>query len=211
MPDIFSKYQGYLNRINPLRTEAKSNKLVIEKIRNGDTTQLEIIYKSHKFEFISWLTNKFNCSEEEARDVYQFAVMTLYENIKSERLSELSSSIKTYLFAIGKHKILEEKKASVKFIPKLDAQIADLPEVGKWDDEMYEESLQLVESCLEKLGEPCKSLLELYYYHSMSMEEIADRMNYKNRFTSKNLKYKCINRLRKIYIEELKKQNNIVL
>jgi hypothetical protein len=50
-----------------------------------------------------------------------------------------------------------------------------------------------------------------YYYHSMSMEEIADRMNYKNRFTSKNLKYKCINRLRRIYIEELKKQNNKVL
>jgi len=211
MPEIFSRYQGYLNRFNPLRTEAKTNKLVIEQIRNGDTTQLEIIYKSHKFEFISWLTNKFNCSEEEARDVYQFAVMTLYENIRNERLSELSSSIKTYLFAIGKHKILEEKKASVKFIPKLDDQIADIPEVGRWDDEMYEESLQLVETCLEKLGEPCKSLLELYYYHSMSMEEIADRMNYKNRFTAKNLKYKCINRLRRIYIEELKKQNTKAL
>ena len=123
----------------------------------------------------------------------------------------MSSSIKTYLFAIGKHKILEEKKASVKFIPKIDDQIPDIPEVGKWEDEMYEESLQLVESCLEKLGEPCRSLLELYYYHSMSMEEIADRMNYKNRFTSKNLKYKCINRLRRIYIEELKKQNNKAL
>jgi RNA polymerase sigma factor (sigma-70 family) len=73
---------------------------------------------------------------------------------------------------------------------------------------MYEESLQLIETCLDRLGEPCKSLLELYYYHSMSMEEIAERMNYKNRFTSKNLKYKCINRLRRIYIEELEKQNN---
>ena len=114
MPDIFSRYEGYLNRLNPLRTEAKANKLVIEKIKNGDKAQLEIIYKSHKFEFISWLTNKFHCSEEEAKDVYQFAVMTLYDNIRNERLSELSSSIKTYLFAIGKHKILEEKKASVR-------------------------------------------------------------------------------------------------
>jgi RNA polymerase sigma-70 factor (ECF subfamily) len=205
MADFFSGYQGYLNRFNPLRTETKANKLVIEKIRNGDKTQLEIIYKSHKFEFISWLTNKFNCTEEEARDVYQYAVLTLYENIKSERLSELSSSVKTYLFAIGKHKILEQRKASVRFIPKLDEQIADVPEVGRWENEMYEESLQLVEQCLEMLGEPCKSLLELYYYHNMSMEDIADRMNYKNRFTSKNLKYKCINRLRRIYIEELKK------
>jgi RNA polymerase sigma-70 factor (ECF subfamily) len=211
MTDFFSKYKGYLIRIDPLRAVAKANKLVIEKIRNGDKTQLEIIYKSHKFEFINWLTNKFHCSEDEARDVYQFAVMTLYDNIKNDRLSELSSSVKTYLFAIGKHKILEQKKASIKFIPKMEDQIADVPEVGKWEDEMYEESLQLVEKCLEMLGEPCKSLLELYYYHSLSMEEIADRMNYKNRFTSKNLKYKCINRLRRIYIEELKKQNTKIL
>ena len=68
--------------------------------------------------FISWLTNKFNCSEDEARDVYQFAVMTLYDNIKNEKLLELNSSVKTYLFAIGKHKILEQKKASIKFVPK---------------------------------------------------------------------------------------------
>lgn len=207
MTDIFSRYKGYLKRTVSLRTEAKDNKLVIEKIRNGDKTQLEIIYKSHKFEFINWLTNKFNCSEEEARDIYQFAVMTLYDNIKSQRLSELTSSIKTYLFAIGKHKIMEQKKASIRFVPKMEEQLTDVPEVGRWEDEMYEESLQLVERCLELLGEPCKSLLELYYYHNMSMEEIADRMNYKNRFTSKNLKYKCINRLRRIYIEELKKQN----
>jgi len=211
MSDFFSRYQGYLDRFNPLRTETKANKLVIEKIRNGDKSELEIIYKSHKFEFISWLTNKFNCTEEEAKDVYQFAVLTLYENIKSERLSELSSSVKTYLFAIGKHKILEQRKASIKFIPKLDEQVIDVPEVGKWENEMYEESLQLVEHCLEMLGEPCKSLLELYYYHNMSMEDIADRMNYKNRYTSKNLKYKCINRLRRIYLEELKKQNNKLL
>ena len=208
MPDFFLTYKGYLNRFNPLRTESKANKLVIERIKNGDKTQLEIIYKSHKFEFISWLTNKFKCTEDEAKDVYQFAIMTLYDNIRSEKLSELSSSVKTYLFAIGKHKILEQKKASVRFIPKIDDQIAEVPDVGKWEDEMYEESLQLVETCLDRLGEPCKSLLELYYYHSMSMEEIAERMNYKNRYTAKNLKYKCINRLRKIYIEELKKQNN---
>jgi len=211
MPEFFSRYQGYLNRFIPLRTETKTNKLVIEKIRNGDKAQLEVIYKSHKFEFISWLTNKFNCSEDEARDVYQFAIMTLYDNIRNEKLIELNSSVKTYLFAIGKHKILEQKKASIKFIPKLDDQIPDVPDVGKWENEMYEESLQLVENCLELLGEPCRSILELYYYHSMSMEEIAERMNYKNRFTSKNLKYKCINRLRRIYIEELKKQNNKIL
>ena len=206
MPDLFSKYEGYLNRFIPLKADTKANKLVIEKIRNGDKAELETIYKAHKIEFITWLTSKYDCSEDEAKDVYQFAVITFYDNIQSEKLSDLSSSVKTYLFAIGKHKILEQKKAAVKFTHKLDEQLIETPDVGKWDDEMYEDSLQLVEKCLEKLGEPCKSLLELYYYHGMSMDEIASRMNYKNRYTSKNLKYKCVNRLRRIFLEELKKQ-----
>ena len=31
------------------------------------------------------------------------------------------------------------------------------------------------------------------------MEDIAETLNYKNAATAKNLKYKCLNRLRKIY------------
>jgi len=205
MPKIFSKYKGYLRHLNPLRSEQKADSVVIEKIRNGDKTQLEAIYKAHKYEFINWLTNQYHCSEDDAKDIYQFAIITFYDNIRNDKLSDLSSSVKTYLFAIGKHKVLEQKKASVRYRYLEDDQEAGIPDIGKWDDELYEESLQLVEECLNKLGEPCKSLLELYYFHGLSMEEIADKMNYKNRFTSKNLKYKCVNRLRRIYLEELTK------
>jgi RNA polymerase sigma factor (sigma-70 family) len=204
MINIFSKYQGYLDRLNPLRSESKTDPVVIENIRNGDKAQLEAIYKTHKIEFVNWITSQYNCSEEDAKDIYQFAIITFYENIRSEKLSELNSSVKTYLFAIGKHKALEQKKAAVKFKYLQENQEPPMPDIGKWDDDLYEESLQLVEKCLNKLGEPCKSLLELYYFHGLSMEEIADKMSYKNRFTSKNLKYKCVNRLRRLYLEELK-------
>jgi len=204
MTKIFSKYKGYLDRLNPLSSEPKADPVVIEKIKNGDKGQLEAIYKAHKVEFVNWITNQYHCSEDDAKDIYQFAIITFYDNIRNEKLSQLNSSVKTYLFAIGKHKVLEQKKAAVKFRYLPDEQEPKIPDIGKWDDELYEESLQLVEMCLDKLGEPCKSLLELYYFHGLSMEEIADKMNYKNRFTSKNLKYKCINRLRKLYLEESK-------
>ena len=63
--------------------------------------------------------------------------------------------------------------------------------------------LQLVSKGLEKLGEPCKTLLELYYFHDMSMDQIAENLDYKNRATAKNLKYKCLNRLRNIFKKEM--------
>jgi RNA polymerase sigma factor (sigma-70 family) len=205
MTKFFSKYKGYLDRLNPLSSEQITDQVVIEKIRNGDKRQLEAIYKAHKVEFVNWITGQYHCSEDDAKDIYQFAIITFYDNIRTEKLNVLNSSVKTYLFAIGKHKAMEQKKASVKYRYLQEDQELPIPDISKWDDDLYEESLQLVEKCLEKLGEPCKSLLELYYFHGLSMDEIADKMNYKNRFTSKNLKYKCVNRLRRLYLEELKK------
>jgi len=60
----------------------------------------------------------------------------------------------------------------------------------------------MVERCLHLLGDPCKSLLELYYYKRLSMAEITEAMEYKNVDTTKNLKYKCIKRLRKLFEEQ---------
>ena len=202
---INSKYLGYLSKLNPLKPDQKQTSMVIEQIKEGDKSQLESIYKAYKIEFVAWITRNYSCSEEEAKDVYQFAILTFYDNISNGKLIELRSSVKTYLFAIGKNKILEQKKSAARYIDKDENEIVDVPEMDNWDSDLRESSLNLVEHCLEKLGEPCKSMLQLYYYHGMSMDEIAEKMNYKNRSTTKNLKYKCINRLRKIYLEELKK------
>jgi RNA polymerase sigma-70 factor (ECF subfamily) len=202
---------GYLRKYNPLKSDQKQTSMVVERIKGGDKTQLESIYKAYKFEFIAWITRNYSCTEEEAKDVYQFAILTFYDNINKGRLVELQSSIKTYLFAIGKNKILEYKKVASRFQSKDENEIADIPEIDNWDTDLREKNLSLVERCLEKLGDPCKSLLQLYYYHGMSMDDITDKMEYKNRLTTKNLKYKCINRLRKIYLEELKKMGETKL
>jgi len=186
----------------PLSSDLKYNPVIIEKIKNGDTKQLADIYKAHRFEFITWITNQYHCSNDEAKDLYQVAIIALYDNIKSNRLNKLDSSIKTYLFAIGKNKILEQRKSSYKFIDRSDHEVLGVPEIGRWENEDYEASLQMVEESMHKLGEPCRTLLELYYFHNMTMEEIAKRLQHKNTDTSKNVKYKCLRRLRKIYHDD---------
>lgn len=202
----FFNYKGYLLRLLPLRSETNSKKVVLESIRNGDKTQLEALYKAHKLEFINWVSAKYGCSSEDAKDAFQFAIITLFENLRANRITQLNSSIKTYLFAVGKHKILEQQKSAIRFTHKINEEITEFEDIYQWDNDLYEQALHVIEICLEKLGDPCKSLLQLYYYHGLSMEDIAEKMQYKNRLTSKNLKYKCINRLRKMFNEEIKKQ-----
>jgi len=182
-----------------------NEEVIIEEIKNGDNNQLAVIYREYRSEFIAWITSNYSCSRDEARDVYQVSILALHENILNNKLQQFQSSIKTYLFAVGKNKFLEFKKSDARFIRESDSSTIDLEEVSTWEYEEKEQKLQVTEKSLEKLGDPCKSLLELYYFHGMSMEEIAGRLSYKNSTTAKNLKCKCLVRLRKIFLEELDK------
>ncbi len=190
---------GYLSHLSPLKASLKNDKVALRKIKSGDDNHLAEIYKSHRAEFITWLTKSYQCTTEEAKDAYQFAILAFYENVVSNRLVELKSSLKTYLFAIGKNKILELRKSDKRFQELGDRSEEVLDQVDTSELIEREATLELVEQSLEQLGEPCKSLLELYYYDKMTMEDIAETLNYKNAATAKNLKYKCLNRLRKIY------------
>ena len=175
----------------------------LEQIRNGDHTQIEAIYNDHRAEFISWIVKLYHCPSEDAGEIYHYAVVAFYENVINNKLKVLDCSVKTYLFAIGRKKYLEKLKSQKKFDSHCsDNSLVDLPDVAKTDVLIKEQRLDCVERALEKLGEPGRTILELYYYHGKSMEEIAELLKYKNSATAKNLKYKCLLRLKKIVEED---------
>ncbi len=178
---------------------------IIDEIKNGDRNQLAIIYKTYRSEFIAWICSHFQCSRDEAQDIYQVSIMVLHQNIVNNKLLELKSSLKTYLFAIGRNKFLELRKSESKFNNTVDPAHIEIETIAKWENEEKELKLEMVTEGLQKLGDPCKTLLELFYYHKMSMDEISERLSYKNRATAKNLKYKCLKRLRNIFNEEMSK------
>jgi RNA polymerase sigma factor (sigma-70 family) len=171
---------------------------VIERIKAGNDEDLKEIYSKYRKEFLAWVTRSYNCSEDDGKDIYQATVIAFFEGIVSGKLRELTSSVKTYLFAIGKNKLQEFKRSAKK---------ENITEVMDDNEYFYtpgysdsqEESLQLVEKALDELGDPCRTILHLYYYQKLSLTLITEKLNYKNTDTSKNLKYKCLRRLRKIY------------
>ena len=181
--------------------------MILEKIRNGDNDQLEVIYNDFRSEFVAWITHHFQCSRDEAKEVFQVSVIAFYNNIMSGRIQSLDSSIKTYLFAIGKNKFLEYQKFGNKFenISDSENELIDIVSIEKQEKE---QKLQMMERCIELLGDPCKSLLELYYYEKLTMDDISRKLSYKNQSTTKNLKYKCLLRLRSLFEKELNLVDN---
>ena len=60
-----------------------------------------------------------------------------------------------------------------------------------------------VNRAIETLGDPCKQLLECYYYKNLSWAAIASKLGYANAASARNQKYKCLERIRsKVNIEK---------
>ncbi len=171
---------------------------LIDRIKNHDADEaLREIFNAYRNEFMLWAVRNHSCTMEEAKEVFQESVVILYENIIYEKVTEITTQVKTYLFSIGKNKIRELLRLKARHqTAEQDHLFQDQDIYHNRFDEAYEEKLKKVETEIEKLGDPCRKILTLYYYHRKSMQDIADLMNYKNSDTVKNLKYKCLQRLK---------------
>ena len=70
--------------------------------------------------------------------------------------------------------------------------------------EKRDADLIVMENALNKIGEPCKSLLEAFYFVKKSMPEFAVFFGYTNADNAKTQKYKCLVRLKKIFFAQYK-------
>ncbi len=57
-------------------------------------------------------------------------------------------------------------------------------------------------SALQLLGEPCKTIIEDFYIHNRSMQEICENFGYTNSDNAKTQKYKCLQRLKKLFFQQ---------
>ncbi len=182
-----------------------NDEILVQQIKSGNQRALSQFYESFRSEFLRWIMRDFKCAEDDSKDVFQVAVLIVYDNIQKGKLDHLTSSLKTYLFSVGKnlaHEWGRKAQRNLPFEPEhyIQSMVADDPETG------MEEKLDLVYECLKKIGPPCRQLLELFYFNRKTMDEITLALGYKNTDSAKNQKYKCMGRLRKFYEEEFAKQ-----
>ena len=86
---------------------------LIQKLKAGDEEVLKAIYLRHRSGFIKWLVSQ-GCPPNQAADLYQLSVLTLYDNVAKGKLTELRSTLGTYLFSIGKNKWKEQQRERAK-------------------------------------------------------------------------------------------------
>lgn len=176
--------------------------IILDKLRSGDETPLYELYRLYRDEFINWSKSNYKATDEQAKDAFQDAILDFHQNVIHGKLTEFTSTIKTYLFQIGKHKLLNIRKKEAR-LTYHDA--LHLIENGEVENFMEEENKaytqEQISKAIEKLPEDCQQVLKLFYFSEYDMESIAREMNYKNADTAKSKKSLCLKNL----MTELKK------
>ena len=174
----------------------------LKEIKTNENNAISDLYTQFRGEAINWLYKQFKLDDDQGAEVFQEAVIILYDNVMTGKLVELTSSIKSYLFSICKNKARELKRKQSKIDTHKDINALNLiheDEIG--NKNKLEEYIRVMNRCLLKLGDPCKTLLQLYYYQKMKMDEISIMMEYSNANSAKNQKYKCVKRLQNLFLE----------
>ena len=175
----------------------KDSERIIELIKKGDASMLEVIYKENRLPFL-FFAKKFKLPHEDNVDVYQDAIIALRDNIVNGNLKEIKSSIKTYLFSIGKNMIFQKIKKSKKIVD-IPVDLVPIDDVST-EFVIYEEDKshkqRLVNSSFEKLGKKCQEVLKLFYYEGLTLEEIQHYFNYDNYNVVKSQKSRCLKTLK---------------
>ncbi len=144
-------------------------------------------------------------SIDDAKDIFQEALIVLYEKSKSGNF-ELNCQIKTYIYSVCRRLWLKRFHQLQKLAPEVENMDEVIPVEEELENfEQRNKEFVMMDRAMQNLGEPCKSLLESYYLQKRSMVEIAGDFGYTNADNAKNQKYKCLMRLKKIFFEQYKK------
>jgi RNA polymerase sigma factor (sigma-70 family) len=183
-----------------LRSQLNTEQELLGALASGQREATEKIYLQYYPVITKWIGSRGG-EESDAADIYQEAMIVLYEKAQNEDF-RLTCKIGTYLFAISKH-LWYKKLQKTQATPVTSSE--DMGDIMYIDDvkahKERENHYRQLDNALEQLGEPCKSLIKAFYHQDKSMQEIAMDFGYTNPANAKTQKYKCLNRLKKLFFD----------
>ncbi len=178
-----------------------NEQLLLKGLVANDAKCVETIYKENFIMVQAFIVNN-NGTYDDACDIFQEAIITLYEKAKSDSFV-LTCQIKTYIYSVCRRLWLKRLQQMGRYVMQTEG-LEETVSVEE-DIEVHEKrnaEFAIMERAMGSLGEPCKSLLQAYYLQKKGMTEIAAEFGYTNADNAKNQKYKCLMRLKKLFFTQ---------
>jgi RNA polymerase sigma factor (sigma-70 family) len=166
---------------------------LIQEIQAGNQKALQYLYKQH-FGMIENLIRKNNGSGEDAQEIYQEAMLVVYDKLQKKDF-QLSCSLKTYIYSVCRNMWMYQLRKNEQNQSRFNDFEQFIPVEAETPDENPEYEMMLGE-VMNLIDDKCRQLLELFYYHNLSLEIIAEKLGYNNSNTAKSKKNKCMEKAR---------------
>ncbi len=201
---LFKIHQSKLDR--QIQDLEKNKNDWLQRVKNGDSKAIADLYRAYRDNFVQWMQETSNCDEQEALDIFQESVLAVYKNIVANKLTAFNSSIKWYLFGVGKKiYVTHNRKRKVSIESR-----EEVPDIGVVENtpsfraQKVDTQEQLLTKMLKQMKEPCYTILHLYYYEKQKVAYIAKKLGYKNSNVASIQKVRCIKALRKMFFKKTK-------
>ncbi len=140
---------------------------------------------------------------EDVGELLDDALMVAHQYALSQKFKK-NTSIPAFVFQVSKYQFLKNIRAEQhKKTIQVDDVLYNLKEEEEVldYDEVHMKALKLV---LNELKPPCKEVLVDFYYKNFTMHEIAQKYNLGSEQAAKNRKYRCIKKLRELFLKQEK-------
>lgn len=182
-------------QVNTTYNDKDIVRLIQSDYKSDRDKALRYIYKIH-YMLAERHILKNSGTVEEAADIFQDAIIILYNQIRAKKFRN-DASIKTYLYVIVKNRWIRElKKNPHQFsgIESIDNYVAP----NGLEHAKTPEHSELLHQLLEELNDECRKVLVDYYYKNQSMQEIKEGFGLSSEQAAKNKKYRCLQYLIKL-------------
>lgn len=162
---------------------------ILEGLKASDYNVFQFVYRKY-FPIVRFFVIKNSGTDEDAKDIFQEALILIYTRLKDESLN-LSCTFKTYLYSVCrllwlkqlerkqiKTEGLTDNQAFVELEPELEEQVAE------------QEQFRLYQKHFQSLHKDCQEILRLFL-NKVPLKEIAQKVNIKSDKYLKKRKYEC--------------------
>lgn len=171
-------------------------------IKANDETALKQLYV-HNFEKVRIYILSNSGNEADVKDIFQEAFVAFWRNVQMDKFTAINQgAIDKYLMSIAKYKWIDhlrkQKKMSITDLHNKDLAEEFPSAFNEVDEEFYNK----IKVQFFKMDHPCKELLYKFYFKKEKLKQIAEYFSWKET-TTKNNKYRCLQKLRKAVLNNL--------
>ncbi len=182
---------------------------IISGLIQKDSNVFEYLYKKYG-SFITGHVRKNSGSDEEAREMVQIVILELWIAVKEGRYEE-QGKLDRYIYQLTANSWREELRRKRNHPQSsLDdgaLQIRDETNDSLASAIVKDQYLQAIHDGIQQMGEPCRTIIQLYHLNKVSLQDVATQMQYDYDNLRKRI-FDCRKKLKKI-AEQILQSNGV--